>query len=162
MHRCFKFLLVVLLLSLMVPLAIAHAEPVPTTLEFDFPSRLLTIDAETLAALTAPEDALEAAQIHSAWLTETVGEITSPDLMEELILSRAPIALLNGIDSLCVREIHMETMNPDTAGSGRYKFTLLADAVFENGETGTLTFFGRLTKDEAAGKITALRLNLMP
>ena len=161
MRRFPKFLITALLIvSLLIPLA--HAEPVQTTLEFDFLSRLLTLDAETLDSLTVPIDAMEAAEAHSLWLTGTIGEIASPELIDELLRSRAPLAMLNGVDSLCVREIYTESLNPDTAGPGRYKFTALADAVLDGGEAAELTFFGRLTKDEAAGQITALRLNRLP
>lgn len=156
-----KMLALALLLALLIPLPIAQAEADQTTLEFDFLSRLLTIDEETLAALTGP-DAEEAHQAHILWLSEAVGEIAAPELTEELLTSRLPLPILGDAVSLCVREIHVENLDPDTAGSGRCKYTVLADAVTAGGESATLTFFGRLTKDEAAGQITALRLNMVP
>lgn len=156
-----KILALALLLALLIPLPIAQAEADQTTLEFDFLSRLLTIDEETLAALTGP-DATEAHQAYALWLSEAVGEIASPELTEELFASRLLLPMLGDAVSLCVGEIHVENLDPDTAGSGRCKFTVLADAVLSDGTAGTLTFFGRLTKDEAAGQIAALRLNRMP
>ena len=161
MYRTAKFLLALLLIAAVL-FSAAYAEPAQTTLEFDFLSKLLILDAETLSTLTAPADAEEASQSLSTWLAETVGEISSPELLDELLRSRLPLSLLDGVESLCVREIYTETLNPDTAGSGRYKFTVLADAMLDRGEASELTFFGRLTKDEAAGQITALRLNRMP
>lgn len=162
MRKSIKILLAAVLLALLTPLTIAQAETVQTTLEFDFLSQLLTIDAETLAALTDPADAAQAHEAYALWLTRILGELGSPEALDELLKSRLPLPMLEGVTSLCVREIEVENLDPETAGAGRCKFTVLADAETIDGETETLTFFGRLTKDEAAGQITAIRLNKAP
>ena len=155
-------LLAILLLCIVTAPACADLDESKSAVDMetvkDFLHELYTINACDLA-FSDSVDSESRDMLYAAWLVGRLGPHCAPEVLDLLRTSRFPFRWMEEGCTAMVGSIVLEQRNPESAGEGRFTYTIDLLLFPASGAAESLTLTGRLTQSGETGLIADLRFD---